>query len=267
MLSYAWANKSLAKLVKTYLDSAGIRVWFDEVNMKDNILDSMANAIEGAKAIIYLSTPQYQASRNCRLELEYAHSLGAKRIKLIMLKIPDFAPSGWLGLICGAKLYIQVSDETFSSATGELQKQLNDCLSERCLDDQPMSKAQLEDKPSMSKEPESDDQPPPMVEDQPVSKAQQPMSEEKPESDQPPPMVEDQPVSKAQQPGTKPMSEEKPESDDHPQAKQQIVSDNQQPDSLVSDQQSKKQPKEVEQEESGVSPKKKKKKKKRCILM
>ena len=76
MLSYNWGIKSIVEKIAQLLNDHGIKIWVDYRDMGPNLNDSMANAIEGACAVLIFMTSKYKESANCRKECEYADSQG-----------------------------------------------------------------------------------------------------------------------------------------------------------------------------------------------
>lgn len=56
MLSYNWGVKPLVQRANEMLKRAGIKTWIDETDMKGNLNDSMADAVEGASHILVFVT-------------------------------------------------------------------------------------------------------------------------------------------------------------------------------------------------------------------
>ena len=68
----------------------------------------MAAAVENSAAVCFFLTPEYQESRSCKRELEYADKLG---IPLIACRCcADFKPSSWLGIISASLLAYDFRD-------------------------------------------------------------------------------------------------------------------------------------------------------------
>jgi len=108
MISYCWANQKDVRLIKEQLESNNVHVWYDENEMKGNIIDCMANAIQNVKTVIVCIGEGYQLSQNCKSEAEYARKL---KKNIIFVKVePDFQPrSGcWLDFIMGSELYYDI---------------------------------------------------------------------------------------------------------------------------------------------------------------
>lgn len=117
MISYAWgkpphANMDLAKRVDEYISARGFSVWRDVNNdaMKGNILDSMAEAVHGANAILVLVTRTYKESINCKAEFTFARKLKKKIVPLLAEEGYDFEMDGWLGLALAGTLYYSATN-------------------------------------------------------------------------------------------------------------------------------------------------------------
>lgn len=72
MLSYCWAAKEVVKKLHKALVDVGVKVWFDEEEMHGPTIDRMAEAVEGAQAIVLCFSKGYKNSNNCKSEAEYA---------------------------------------------------------------------------------------------------------------------------------------------------------------------------------------------------
>ncbi|CAF1584478.1 unnamed protein product, partial [Adineta ricciae] len=123
MISYAWrGTQDLAYEVADQLKNENIPVWMDiQDGIGGNINDGMAQAVENSAAICFFMTPEYQKSKSCRKELEYAEKL---EIPLIPCRCRvDFKPSAWLGLIsAGLKWYDfrDLSDKPVNATMNQL---------------------------------------------------------------------------------------------------------------------------------------------------
>ena len=83
----------------------------------------MAEAVENSAAVCYFITPEYETSRNCRKELQYADTLD---IPLIPCRCrADFKPSGWLGLISAGLMWYDFRDPSEPAMTTTLNKLIN----------------------------------------------------------------------------------------------------------------------------------------------
>eukprot|EP00299_Pterocystis_sp_00344_P007630 c2556_g1_i1.p1 GENE.c2556_g1_i1~~c2556_g1_i1.p1 ORF type:complete len:204 (+),score=53.43 c2556_g1_i1:29-613(+) len=80
----------------------------------------MAAAVEGAKVVVVAMSGSYQMSANCRLEAEFALTLHKPIVPLMMES--QWRPTGWLGLLLGAKLYIDLSKPSALTAGGKARE-------------------------------------------------------------------------------------------------------------------------------------------------
>ncbi|KAJ3330333.1 hypothetical protein HDU76_005911 [Blyttiomyces sp. JEL0837] len=69
------SGKALAKRIKQELETRGLRVWFDEEEMRANMYERMAEAVAQSKVITPILTAKYSKSPNCKRELSYAADL------------------------------------------------------------------------------------------------------------------------------------------------------------------------------------------------
>ena len=84
MLSYNWGKQGLVNKVHDRLTQTGIRCWMDiRGGIKFDLADSMAKGVENAVAIVCFCTKEYQNSRNCKKELQYAVGLDVLIIPVI----------------------------------------------------------------------------------------------------------------------------------------------------------------------------------------
>jgi len=112
MLSYNWTHQEIFLELQKILQDAGFKVWIDVsteegLGMTGAVNDAMSRAVEGAAVLVVGMSSSYQMSANCRLELEYAHQLNKPFVPLLMES--EWKASGWLGLILGSKLYIDLT--------------------------------------------------------------------------------------------------------------------------------------------------------------
>ena len=68
----------------------------------------MAGAIEDSKVVLICFSSQYKQSPSCRTEAEYTYKL---KKPFIPIRVEQgYRPDGWLGMMIGAKLYIDITD-------------------------------------------------------------------------------------------------------------------------------------------------------------
>ena len=125
MISYQWDSQEVLVEVKNRLQASGYRVWMDLEQMGGSTLEAMAKAVENASVILVCVSHQYKESPNCRSEAEYAYQLRKDIIPLMMQQ--NYKPDGWLGMIVGTKLWIDLRNSfNVEAATGKLKKELGD---------------------------------------------------------------------------------------------------------------------------------------------
>ncbi|XP_030828276.1 uncharacterized protein LOC100892829 isoform X3 [Strongylocentrotus purpuratus] len=122
MLSYQWGCQPLVLKMRDVLAKAGYNIWVDVDCMYGSTLQAMAEAIENACAIVMCMSERYKESPNCRTEAEYAFQL-RKRIIPVMME-EYYQPDGWLGIILGAKFYMDFSGRL------DIEEEMNKLLKE-----------------------------------------------------------------------------------------------------------------------------------------
>ncbi|XP_038051199.1 uncharacterized protein LOC119724289 isoform X3 [Patiria miniata] len=123
MISYQWGCQMQMIKVKELLRAAGYHVWMDVDNMGGSTLESMATAVERSAVVLVCFSEKYKRSASCRTEAEYTYKL-QKPIIPLRLQL-DYDPDGWLGIMIGAKLYVDMSrpdnlEEDFSKLKQQL---------------------------------------------------------------------------------------------------------------------------------------------------
>ncbi|XP_072051437.1 uncharacterized protein [Amphiura filiformis] len=113
MISYQWDFQDIALKIRDDLVNNGHRVWMDLTHLRDDILNSMADAVEKSEIVLIFMSEAYKNSQNCRTEAEYAYKKKKKVIPLLVEQ--GYDPDGWLGALQGTKLY-------YKFFTGDLRK-------------------------------------------------------------------------------------------------------------------------------------------------
>ena len=125
MISYQWNSQEVLVEVKNRLQASGYRVWMDLEQMGGSTLEAMAKAVENASVVLVCVSHQYKESPNCRSEAEYAYQLRKNIIPLMMQQ--NYKPDGWLGMIVGTKLWIDLRNSfNVEAAIEKLKKELGD---------------------------------------------------------------------------------------------------------------------------------------------
>jgi hypothetical protein len=122
MISYNHEVKEVVKKVCQSLQQTGYRTWIDVDDMHGSTLDCMAHAVEQCSAILLCMTEKYKQSPNCQSEAEYARRLGKPFIPILLQS--KYKPDGWLGLILGARLYIDFTKNDYHSNFRKLVKEI-----------------------------------------------------------------------------------------------------------------------------------------------
>ncbi|CAM9500750.1 unnamed protein product [Lampetra planeri] len=104
--------------------SQGFRVWMDVEQMEGSTLQAMAEAVENAAVVLVCCSQKYKESPSCRTEAEYTFQLHKPVIPLMMER--KYRPDGWLGIIVGAKLWMDFGTKTnFEQNFNKLVKELH----------------------------------------------------------------------------------------------------------------------------------------------
>jgi len=123
MISYCHESKDLSQRIYARLTSeSNYSVWIDVENMYGNTLEAMAEAIEQTHIVLVCMSKAYRHSRACQAEGEYAYT---RQRHIIPLKMESkYNPDGWLGLLVGAKIYIDFTKHDFDLAYVKLLKEI-----------------------------------------------------------------------------------------------------------------------------------------------
>ncbi|XP_034439053.1 uncharacterized protein LOC117760269 isoform X1 [Hippoglossus hippoglossus] len=128
MLSYQWDDQALVKKIYNRLKEDGLPVWMDvEGGVTGNINDAMAAGVEEAVVICPFMTPEYQASRSCKKELNYADTREVIVVPVMLTK--NWEASEWLGLITAGLLWVdfrnaEKDEELFEMCLRSLEEEI-----------------------------------------------------------------------------------------------------------------------------------------------
>ena len=90
-LSYSWADKPLARHIKTGLDAAGCRVWIDEGELRvgDSIIESVSAALDQVDFVVVLVSTASVGSDWCRKEVALAMTgeIARQGVTVLPLKV------------------------------------------------------------------------------------------------------------------------------------------------------------------------------------
>ena len=122
MISYNHASKSLCTDIYNSLTKDEYDVWIDLKQMHGSTLAAMAQAIEDSDIILYCVTQNYSQSMNCQKEAEYAFV--RQKIMIPLLLQSGYKPTGWLGLLMGASLYIDFTKNDYTQNYAKLKSEI-----------------------------------------------------------------------------------------------------------------------------------------------
>ena len=71
MISYSREQRPLLLRIKQAITEAGFPVWMDIEQMRENVYDRMAEAIQNASVVLIAMSYSYQRSEYCRRGLYY----------------------------------------------------------------------------------------------------------------------------------------------------------------------------------------------------
>lgn len=77
----------------------------------------MAEAVEESLAVCCFATPEYQESKYCKMELEYANKLNKP---IIPCFLADFQPRKWLGILTAGLIYYNFSNDSSDVVVNQL---------------------------------------------------------------------------------------------------------------------------------------------------
>ena len=134
-ISYSWKNQNVVLKIRELLLNAGYRVWLDIDKMRGSTLEAMAQAVEDAALVLVCYSEHYRLSNMCRCEAEYMFQMGKPFIPVNMQY--HYRPTGWLGIIIGARLYVDMSlvKNDFEIAQKKLGEEIATCLGSTSIPD------------------------------------------------------------------------------------------------------------------------------------
>jgi len=77
----------------------------------------MAEAVEESLAVCCFITPEYQESKCCKMELEYAHKLDKP---IIPCFLTDFQPRKWLGILTAGLICYRFFNDSYDTVLKQL---------------------------------------------------------------------------------------------------------------------------------------------------
>ncbi|CAF1500579.1 unnamed protein product [Rotaria sp. Silwood1] len=123
IISYNSSSRDICQKIYDRLIEKNYKVWMHLSDMGDDILVSMARAVENSYIVLLCINQQYYTSEYCRLEAEYATEKRIKCIPCLMEK--SFQTESWLGSIKGSNFHIDFSShDNFDRSFDELIRQI-----------------------------------------------------------------------------------------------------------------------------------------------
>ncbi|KAJ1548082.1 hypothetical protein HK096_005567, partial [Nowakowskiella sp. JEL0078] len=122
-----WDSQQLALNIRDGLRKRGLSIWLDLDQMRGNIYEKMAEAIQNSTVITPIITTKYQKSENCNIELSYAKDL-RKSLTPIRVLNTDDSRHGWAFAITAGLLYVDFSEVDPKSSLWE--EKLDNLVSE-----------------------------------------------------------------------------------------------------------------------------------------
>lgn len=109
MISYQWDVQPRVLGLRDMLKDKGYNIWIDVEKMGDDILGSMADAVEHAAVVLVCFSEKYKESQSCRTEATYAYKQNKPVIPLMVEE--GYTPDGWLGALIGTLKYYKFYDD------------------------------------------------------------------------------------------------------------------------------------------------------------
>ena len=127
-LSHCWGKDELGcdnhvrvSLIYKELQKYGYLTWLDEEQIKDEIVNQMADRIQGAQGVIVFITKRYhdnvngkRANNNCKLEFDFAVRIKTHKLLAAIMEKDMRNTSKWNrsdGMYLGGKMFIDMSEE------------------------------------------------------------------------------------------------------------------------------------------------------------
>ncbi|CAF1219607.1 unnamed protein product, partial [Didymodactylos carnosus] len=114
MISYNRSSSEKSKQICDGLKALGYEVWMDVANLRGNILEAMARAVESSYIVLLCINDGYYNSPYCRKEAEYTAENYIPFIPCMMQE--NFRCESWLGIIKGSQLHIDFATLPFNDA-------------------------------------------------------------------------------------------------------------------------------------------------------
>ena len=93
--------------LKERFEKYGYSTWIDKEDMGDELLSSMALAVNNSAVVVLCYSEEYQRSISCRQEATFAFK---RKKPLVFVRVQEkFDPDGWLGILMMDAIYYDLS--------------------------------------------------------------------------------------------------------------------------------------------------------------
>lgn len=125
-------NHRRVRKVVDLLQARGVRIWFDEKDMRGNILSAMCRGIDAADVVVVFVTRAYidkvengEDTDNARREFMYAARTPGK---LLAVRFDSDLPKTWsgpVGMVLGSQLYCNMAGDATNDKIEELIRMMS----------------------------------------------------------------------------------------------------------------------------------------------
>ncbi|KAJ3084768.1 hypothetical protein HDU99_003466 [Rhizoclosmatium hyalinum] len=109
MLSYNWSQQQTVLRIFKSLEDRGLKVWMDLDEMSGNVYTKMSEAVLGSAVVVSCLSDTYEASGNCRRELNFAYSQVPNGKKIVAVELTD-GPFTWTNDVTQGLNRFKISD-------------------------------------------------------------------------------------------------------------------------------------------------------------
>ena len=110
-------NHERVKKVTQQLRQRGMRVWFDETNMRGNVFDAMCRGIDACDVVLVFVTMQYiqkvrQTNESDHVRREFMYVAHRCPNKMLPIRFDSQLPKSWdgpVGMCLGSALYVDMT--------------------------------------------------------------------------------------------------------------------------------------------------------------
>ncbi|XP_033729960.1 uncharacterized protein LOC117319237, partial [Pecten maximus] len=122
MISYSREQRQLLLDIRAELEENNFAVWMDVDQMRGDVYERMAEAVENAAIVLLAMSRSYKMSEYCRREAAYAGKLNKSIIPLKVEK--DYDADGWLGIMTAGMFFYDFGGKSFKDIMAKLLPEL-----------------------------------------------------------------------------------------------------------------------------------------------